>query len=186
MFVVSGLGVALESLRFFGHRVPGLPPRDDGTGNASTRHSMDQSSLESLGRLPHQHSTAGPRVCFHAAPNVAYVRRDRAGSLPAANLAKEFAGMGFSSRGRNISTKRREVVCPFHVAGVDTDADRAWSNVQLEARRTPGDGYTLRHLDVFAFDRLLGQQAATSRIKTVDRRRQSVCAIDRAPHVALL
>src|SRR6185369_1536464 len=95
MRIFPGVSAAVESFRFPGDCVSSVFARHHRFADASARSSLDQSLLESLGRLPHQHCADRSFVCFPAASGMADVRRNRARALPTTDLAKETARMGF-------------------------------------------------------------------------------------------
>src|SRR5205085_9295103 len=128
--------------------------------NSSSRRSMDQSLLEHLGRLPHEHRTDRALLRFSAAPGLAHVRRPRALALPANDLRKTPTRAGVGRTSRKIDAKRSGLVYVVHVACVSDDTGGACSDFDLQTDGVARNGTTLRHLDFLTANRLLGQQTS--------------------------
>src|SRR5688572_12494822 len=93
---LSGIAAVLVSVCFSDNSVSGLPSRRDGPADPSPRNSLDQSLLESLGRLPHQHVTGRALVRLPAASGLSDVRCNRPHTLQKTILAKATPRMGLS------------------------------------------------------------------------------------------
>ena len=168
MYVISRFAVALVSLCFSGDRVPGLTARNHGSVDTSARHSLDQSFLESLGRLSHQHRADRTLVYFPGAPSVVDVRRDCARALPATDLAPETARMGVSSRSRKVRAKRPRFVCAFHVVCSVADVGALGFTLAIN-RRSAGDGTAAVIWLISPLIAYLVSKPRTDERKTVER-----------------
>src|SRR6185503_16324015 len=86
---LSRVDVALVSVCFSGDCFSSLFACDHRSPDASAWNSLDESLLESLGRLPHQHCADRALVCVSSASGMVDVRRNCAFTVPATGLSQE-------------------------------------------------------------------------------------------------
>src|SRR5204863_1350875 len=94
--VVPWFSIGLELAGAGDARVAGLPARDIRSFNSPTRYPLDQSLLEYLGRLSHQHRAVCSDTCLATPPGIPDGRCDRSHAVSPVHFSEEIAPVGLS------------------------------------------------------------------------------------------